>query len=823
MLPSIFVIKKSSSLIFDPRWKMVIRHLSSETTKRIRNIGLVAHIDAGKTTTTERMLYYSGSSSQMGEVHHGDTVMDYMDQERERGITITMAAATIQWLKHHINIIDTPGHVDFTFEVERSLSVLDGAVVVLDSAAGVQAQTIKIWRQVQRFHIPGLFYANKMDKSNASLDRCLQSLKQKLHIEPLLLQLPVQKQGILTGIIDLINGNYLQWPLDHYDRLDLDHNSAQIQRHCLLSNELSTKCLTLDEHQKYRDEMYRERECLISKLSDFDETLADHVLSLDQIHRINPIELMKSIRKSCLKRQLFPLLIGSSYRNIGIQPLLDAICDYLPEPMETRTNQILHEHYTRNHTKPTSTTNLCALAFKIHYHQRLGLLTYLRIYSGSLTPGMNVYNLNRQSMEKITKIYRPFADHFREITATTVTSNHYHQNPKTIRESISNNMITIGDIIAVSGLSNTITGDTLIHTMHENDHDINNEIPMLAGIEIPEPVYYCSLECPSVSKFKQLELALDHLQREDPSLHVNHDQNTQQLIIKGMGELHIEIIKDRIKREYGIQVETGPLQVSYRETITKNHRETMEQTKIIGGHSNQMKISCEVRSKLSSLDNKHNVLLLSENIDQNENDLNHMENIKRKAETIVKIVNSKDHNLSSQIRPWQLKAIYSGVSKAMEYGPLFSFPVVDVQILLHEFEINSSSPLLSPFITNVTSHCILEALRQSKPILMEPIMLVEIITPEQFIGPIISDLTIRRSRLMAADNNQQQQQQSSETEQIEERHILAQVPLAELFNYSTTLRTITSGMATFDLRLHSYRPLDSEQTANVIKLISGIE
>ncbi|OTF74349.1 mitochondrial elongation factor G2-like protein, partial [Euroglyphus maynei] len=718
LLPNSVMRKLSSTIKFNRH--VFPRNLSSESTKRIRNIGLVAHIDAGKTTTTERMLYYSGSSRQIGEVHHGDTVMDFMEQERERGITITMAAATIEWLKHHINIIDTPGHVDFTFEVERSLSVLDGAVIVLDSAAGVQAQTIKIWRQVRRFNIPGLFYANKMDKTNASLDRCIQSLRQKLQIEPLLLQLPVRKQGILTGIIDLINGNYLQWPLDHHDRLDIDRNTVQIEKHSLLSNQFPIKSLTSDEYQRYRDEMYRERECLISKLSDHDDTLADHVLSLDQIHKVDPIELIKSIRKLCLQRQLCPLLIGSSYRNIGVQPLLDAICDYLPEPMETRTNQILYEHYTKNHIKPTSIENLCALAFKIHYHQRLGLLTYLRIYSGSLTTGMNVYNINRQSMEKIAKIYRPFADHFREITATD------HQHSKI------NNVITIGDIIAVSGLSHTITGDTLVHSSNEINHDNDESMPMFAGIEIPEPVYYCSLECPSVSKFKQLEIALHHLQREDPSLHVSHDSNSQQIIIKGMGELHIEIIKDRIRREYGIQVETGPLQVSYRETITKNHRKTMEQTKVIGGHSNQMKISCEVRPKLSLLD-KH----LSENIEQqdsNEQDSNEIDHMKRKSETIVKIVNSKDYNLTSQIRPWQLKAIYSGVSKAMEYGPLFSFPVVGVQVFLHEFQTNSSSPLSAPFITNVTSQCILQALRQSEPILMEPIMLVEIITPEKFIG-----------------------------------------------------------------------------------------
>lgn len=266
-------------------------------------------------------------------------------------------------------------------------------------------------------------------------------------------------------------------------------------------------------------------------------------------------------------------------------------------------------------------------------------------------------------------------------------------------------------------------------------------------------------------------------------------------------------------------METGPLQVSYRETITKNHRKTMEQTKVIGGHSNQMKISCEVRPKLSLLD-KH----LSENIEQqdsNEQDFNEIDHMKRKSETIVKIVNSKDYNLTSQIRPWQLKAIYSGVSKAMEYGPLFSFPVVGVQVFLHEFQTNSSSPLSAPFITNVTSQCILQALRQSEPILMEPIMLVEIITPEKFIGPIISDLTVRRSQLMAADQHQQQQQESSDTER--ERQILAKVPLAELFNYSTILRSITSGMATFDLRLHSYRPLNNEETANVIRSISGID
>lgn len=511
---------------------------------RIRNIGLVAHIDAGKTTTTERMLFYSGSSKHMGEVHHGDTVMDFMEQERERGITISMASATINWLGFHINLIDTPGHVDFTFEVERSLSVLDGAIIILDGSEGVQAQTIKVWQQARRFQIPTIFYVNKMDKSLASVDRCLSSLEKKLSIQPLQLQIPIRNNSILNGIIDLVSGNYMEWSIDHKQRSDIN----QLRQQNLLDRS-KEEFLSDDIASKLREELLKNREKLIEKLCDYDDVLADYVLSQDDIIKTDRSKLMKSIRELTINRKLFPVLLGSSYRNIGVESLLDSICYYLPKPLEREHNRNLYDFYMKNSNDPHSSENLCALAFKIHFHPRLGLLTYIRIYSGSLYAGDFVFNLNRKIREKIVNIYRVFADQFVEIGMNKFVAK--DQNHPDFSAGL-------GDIVAVSGLSSTITGDTLVHndfrinqysTRSTKSSDTDEDSPLdderqnylMAGIRVPEPVYYCSLESPSLSRMKQLNLALDHLQREDPSFKVVNDSDNQQIIVKGMGNLHIEV------------------------------------------------------------------------------------------------------------------------------------------------------------------------------------------------------------------------------------------------------------------------------------------
>lgn len=425
----------------------------------IRNIGLVAHIDAGKTTTTERMLYYSGVTHQMGEVHDGDTVMDYMQQERERGITITMASATINWLKHRINLLDTPGHVDFTFEVERSLSVLDGAVVILDASAGVQAQTIKVWQQANRYNLPRLIYLNKMDKPAASIGQCLASIEHRLSSTPLQLHLPLyDHSGQFAGLIDIPTGNCYRWISDLHES---NEGKSFLFQPLLPNNNGDCKLepfLDLETEKQYREQLSSAREQLIGQLCDLDSQFADTILSLDSIENLPPALLRKTIRNVCLNRLAFPVLVGSSYKKIGVQPLLDSVINYLPNPMESFRSTEIYTAYNRTVMKAEE--NLCALAFKITHDKRLGALTYLRIYSGTLTPGQVVYNLNREISEKITKVYRPFADHFADIGAM----DRFEPNDATV---------TVGDIVVVSGLASTITGDTLIFASHSKVRILN--------------------------------------------------------------------------------------------------------------------------------------------------------------------------------------------------------------------------------------------------------------------------------------------------------------------------------------------------------------
>lgn len=566
---------------FGVRW---FSSSSTSETRLIRNIGLVAHIDAGKTTTTERMLYYSGLTASMGEVHEGDTVMDWMAAERERGISITSAAAAIAWRRHRLNLLDTPGHVDFTFEVERSLSVLDGAIVILDGSAGVQAQTLKVWLQADRYQLPRLLYLNKMDKAGASVEGCLESVQRRLSVETVLqLQLPVfnEEEGggggggnnnQLLGLIDLVTGRLFQWPADH--RLSEDGKRFNVE--ALLETEngeieggsKTEAFLEPSTRARLTERLLTGRERLIGQLADADEALAETVVlsehSADHLAaHLPPPTLHAAIRRCTLTRKAVPLLLGSSYRNIGVQPLLDAVVHYLPSPLEATRAKAVREAAKKMMAKDGQGEEeaLCALAFKSTTDRRLGPLTYLRLYAGRLpvTGQTSVVNVSRgaemqsSSVEKITRVYRPFADHFADL-GKEQQQQQQHSNSSSSSSSF---FVSLGDIVVVSGLNSVRTGDTLLAegAVSKQQQSSNLQQVPFAGIDVPEPVYYCALEAPSLSKMRQLETALEQLTREDPSFQVvladgegsvsgSKDRgaaSANQIVVKGMGELHIEV------------------------------------------------------------------------------------------------------------------------------------------------------------------------------------------------------------------------------------------------------------------------------------------
>ncbi|XP_040574915.1 ribosome-releasing factor 2, mitochondrial [Lepeophtheirus salmonis] len=495
----------------------------------IRNVGIFAHIDAGKTTTTERMLYYSGFTPSVGEVHTGDTVMDYMDQERERGITITSAAITFPWNKHQINLIDTPGHVDFTLEVERSLRVLDGGILILDGSAGVQAQTVTVCRQAKRYYLPKIVFINKMDKRNANLNKSLDSLELKLGIQPLLTQYPIYKEDILSGLVDLISMEKVLW---NKESLGKEYVKSQIQK---------------------EDEMYdisvQKRIELIDNLCDLDESLSSKLLESGNYENISGQEIEHALRLITLNNyDAVLVLLGSSYKNIGIQLLLDAITKYLPPPKALK-----------NHSN-----NFLGMVFKIIHHPNKGALSFIRIYSGKLKVGDLVFNVNKGKSEKIQQLLIAFADDFRSV-----------------------NEVSHGNIAVISGFKESVTGDTLTSN--------KNSIDQLIGVPVPNPVMYCTIEPPSMSQQSQLELALKNLSREDPSFRVSVDEVTGQTLLSGMGELHLSIMRDRIESEYKVDADLGSVLVSYKEAPMEEAELTYEFNRNILNKSHSIIIGIIVR------------------------------------------------------------------------------------------------------------------------------------------------------------------------------------------------------------------------------------
>lgn len=735
-------VKRSYSFLPDD--VKSLRAVVNPDISKIRNIGIMAHIDAGKTTTTERMLYYSGYTRALGDVDDGDTVTDFMAQERERGITIQSAAVTFDWKSHRINLIDTPGHVDFTLEVERALRVLDGAVAVFDASAGVEAQTLTVWRQAEKHHVPCVCFLNKMDKPAANLSFSIESIRQKLKANPVLLQIPVGSGKNFTGVVDLLTNQKLMWKL----RSAGDDGRV-----------FEIKHLDQSDEPELLQEVSEARTALIEQVADLDDEFAELLLTdfSENFDAVPSIKLQEAVRRLTLARKGVPVLCGSSLRNKGVQPLLDAITAYLPAPNER------HHDLVRWYKD-----DLCALAFKVLHDKQRGPLVFLRIYSGTLKPQTAVHNINRNNTERMSRLLVPFADQHVEIPS-----------------------MTAGNIALTVGLKQTVTGDTIVSSKAsaaaaarraQNDGGTGKKrgehaSVVLSGVEVPDPVFFCTIEPPTMAKQADLENALNCLQREDPSLKVRVDPDSGQTILCGMGELHIEIIHDRIRREYGIETHLGPLQVAYRETILHEVSTTDTLDRTVGDRRHVVTVELAVRPLKVFSTSGSCELAFTEEI---------------------------DGQLSTEVK----EAVENGVHSSYLQGPLLGYPLQGVSTLIQS--VNMESGTSPAMVSACVSRCMLKALRLGGGQVLEPVMSMEVTVGEEHLGSVLGDLAQRRGTVR----------------DIQSRHdnkvLLATVPLAEMMGYSTILRTLTSGNATFSLELDTYEAMNPQDQNTLLKRMSGL-
>jgi elongation factor G len=684
-----------------------------------RNIGIMAHIDAGKTTTTERILYYTGKAYKIGEVHEGTAQMDWMAQERERGITITSAATTCRWKDIWINIIDTPGHVDFTVEVERSLRVLDGAVAVFDAVAGVEPQTETVWRQADRYKVPRICFVNKMDRTGADFERTVDMMVDRLQAVPLVLQLPWGVESDFHGVIDLVQMNAHYW-----------------------EGEMGEEWKDTEIPQEYRARAEEWHHKLFEKLADHDESLMEKFV---QEEEPTVDELRRAIRRATLASEGVPVLCGSAFKNKGVQPLLDAVKFYLPSPLDVLpvVGHLPNDESTQVERTPDDTQPFSALAFKIMSDPYVGRLTYLRVYSGVLKSGTHVANATKDRKERIGRILQMHANH-REDMAAAFT----------------------GDIVAVVGLKHATTGDTIC----DPDHQI-----VLESISFPIPVISVAVEPKTKADQEKLGSGLGKLSDEDPTFVVKFDDETGQTVISGMGELHLDIIVDRLKREFSVDANVGKPQVAYRETIRKEvHKVEQRFVRQTGGRGQFAHVVIDLEPTGPG----------------------------GGYEFTNKIVGGK-------IPREYIPAVDQGIQEALESGVVAGYPMVDVRATLTDgsyHEVDSSEMAFKI----AGSMAVKDAARRADPALLEPVMEFEITTPEEFMGEVMGDITARRGRIERIDDRNGQ------------KTIRVLVPLAELFGYATELRSRTQGRAAHSpMQLHAYAEVPPQVAKEIIARVSG--
>ncbi len=684
--------------------------------ERIRNIGISAHIDAGKTTTTERILFYTGRVHRMGEVHEGAATMDWMVQEQERGITITSAATTCHWRDHRINIIDTPGHVDFTVEVERSLRVLDGVVAIFCAKGGVEPQSETVWRQADRYRVPRIAFVNKMDIVGADFFRVLGMIKERLGANPVAVQIPIGAEDSFRGMVDLVTGRAIVYR----DELGTEMERAEVPAE--MAAQVSE---------------YRER--LLEAVAEVDDSL---MLKYLDGQEITPEEIRDALRRGTLAFKLVPVLCGAAYRNKGVQPLLDAVVDYLPSPLDVPPVQGTDPQTGDPAERRASDDEpFCALAFKIMSDPFVGKLTYLRVYSGVLQSGTYVLNARKGRKERVSRLLQMHANHRQEVEEART-----------------------GDIVAVVGLKETVTGDTLC----EEARPI-----VLEAMQFPEPVISVAIEPKTQADQDKLGESLSRLAEEDPTFRVHTDQETGQTIISGMGELHLEIIVDRLMREFKVQANVGKPQVAYRETIRSSTRAEGKYIRQTGGRGQYGHVWLE----LEPLERGKGFEFLNK---------------------IVGGVVPKEY----------VPAIEAGVREAMENGVLAGYPVVDVRVTLYDgsyHEVDSSEMAFKI----AASMGFKEGANRADPVLLEPIMKVEVVVPEDNMGDVMGDLQARRGRIEGMELRGNL------------RAVQALVPLAEMFGYATDLRSRTQGRGTYTMQFERYEEVPRHVAEEIVSKAQG--
>ena len=694
---------------------MAVRHTSLEKT---RNIGIMAHIDAGKTTTTERILYYTGKNYKIGEVHDGGATMDWMVQEQERGITITSAATTCFWEDHRINIIDTPGHVDFTVEVERSLRVLDGAVAVFDGVAGVEPQTETVWRQANKYNVPRICFVNKMDRLGADFYAALDSIKDRLEANTAVLQLPIGAEGNYKGVVDLVTMDALVW----------------------LDEELGAKWEVQEIPADMVDDAEAYRLDLIETVASVDEALLEKFVGEEEI---GIDELRAAIRKATIAGEIIPVLNGTAFKNKGVQPLLDAIVWYLPSPLDLPPVQGTNLKGDTNTERGVSDTEpFAALAFKIMTDPHVGKLTYFRVYSGQLEKGGVVMNARTTSKERIGRLLEMHANDRQDL-----------------------DVVFTGDIVAGIGFKNTKTGDTLC----------DPSAPLvLEELIFPEPVIHVAVEPKTKVDQDKMSKALFSLAEEDPTFQVRTDEDTAQTVISGMGELHLEVLVDRMLREFKVDATVGKPQVAYRETITKTiENSTYTHKKQSGGSGQYAEVTITLENTGAG----------------------------GGYEFVDKISGGR-------IPKEYIPSIDHGIQQAMTSGVLAGYPTVDVRAILTDgkyHDVDSSEMAFKIAGTMAFK----EAARKAKPCLLEPIMNVEVSTPDDYMGDVMGDLSSRRGKLGGMEQRGNSQ------------IIRAQVPLSEMFGYATDLRSRTQGRATYTMQFDSYQQMPSTAQEEVVTRVRG--
>jgi elongation factor G len=694
--------------------------------KKVRNIGIMAHIDAGKTTVTERILFYTGVNRKMGETHDGASTTDWMEQEKERGITITSAAVTSFWEDHQVNIIDTPGHVDFTVEVERSLRVLDGAVAVFDGKEGVEPQSETVWRQADKYDVPRICFVNKMDKLGADFYFTVDTIKDRLGAEPLVLQLPIGAENDFIGVIDLIHMRALVWPGDAKGDVTLGAK-YEVQE---IPADLAEKAAEYRHH-------------LVERVAEADDALMEKYLDGGEL---TPEELVAGIRTLTISSELYPVLCGSAFKNRGVQPMLDAVISYLPSPLDVPAmiGHAVGNEDEKVAREPSTTEPFSALAFKVASHPFFGTLTFIRVYSGHITAGTQVLNATKVKKERIGKLFQMHAN---------------KENP--VGEALA------GHIYAAIGLKNTTTGDTLC--------DIDSPV-VLESMTFPEPVIQVAIEPKTKGDQEKLGTAIQKLAEEDPTFQVHLDEDTGQTIIAGMGELHLDILVDRMRREFKVEANVGKPQVAYRETIKRSiDKYDYTHKKQTGGSGQFAKVQIAL-----------------EPLDTADGEMYEFSNKVTGGRIPREYIPSVDH----------------GIQDAMQYGVLAGYPLVGIKATLLDgayHDVDSSEMAFKI----AGSMALKEAVRKCEPVLLEPMMAVEVRTPEDYMGDVIGDINSRRGHIQAMEDISGA------------KVVRGLVPLSEMFGYVGDLRSKTQGRANYSMEFDSYAEVPKSVAEEIIKKTRG--